>query len=63
MNRSLSSANPLWFVAKSEWIKNRIENEHCSAFVSNGLKSEVDLYLKKMSKSLCKNHMISKTLR
>ena len=63
MNRSLSSANPLWFVTKSDWIKNRIENEHCSAFVSNGLKGEVDLYLKKMSKRLCKNHMISKTLR
>ena len=60
MNRSLSSANPLWFVAKSDWIRNRIENEHCSAFVSNGLKSEVDLYLKKTSKDLCKKHLISK---
>ena len=58
MNRSLSSANPLWFVTKSDWIRNRIENEHCSAFVSNGLKGEVDLYLKKTSKDLYKNHLI-----
>ena len=63
MNRSLSSANPLWFISKSDWIRNRIENEHCSAFVSNGLKSEVDFYLKKKSKGLCKNNLISKAIR
>lgn len=54
MNRSLSSANPLWFVTKSDWIRNRIENEHCSAFVSNGLKGEVDLYLKRRRKTCTK---------